>query len=215
MPAPVTLLPARDYRRERWHNQQGWTREILRTPDADAFDWRASIAEITHDTLFSPYPGYHRAQVLLQGSMLQLGFVDGRRLQLEPPHQQVQFDGAQVAACHLPSGPVHVFNAIWNPTRVALQLLHRPLVGPMLFLPQPGVEWLVHLLGGLACLRGDHGCQLDPGDSLLLRPAAGDRMLLEGSGEALLLRVADQPAQPGPGASSLLTAPPPAPPPAT
>lgn len=208
MPASVIPLPAREYRRERWHNQQGWTRQILREPDIDAFDWRASIAEISHDTLFSPYPGYHRAQVLLQGSMLQLGFVEGPRLQLEPPYQQVEFDGAQVAACHLPHGPVQVFNAIWNPIRVDLQLRRRPLVGPMLFLHQPGVEWLVHLLGGQARLRGDHGYRLDPGDSLLLRPAAGDRTLLDGSGEALLLRVSAQIPQRGPTAPTLSVVPP-------
>ena len=80
-------LPACHYRRERWRNHQGWTREILRVPDAEGFHWRASIAEIGQDTLFSPYPGYQRVQVLLQGEALRLGFVDGRRVLLErrPP----------------------------------------------------------------------------------------------------------------------------------
>lgn len=211
MSASVVPLPAHEYQRERWQNQQGWTRQIVREPDIEAFNWRASIAEITHDTLFSPYPGYQRAQVLLQGSMLQLGFVEGPRLQLEPPYQQLQFDGAQVAACHLPNGPVQVFNVIWNPTRVDLQLRRRPLVGPMLFLHEPGVEWLVHLLAGKAHLRGEPGCQLDPGDSLLLRPAAGDRSLLDGSGEALLLRVATQAAQAEPTSPTLSVVPPPTP----
>ena len=182
-------LPACHYRRERWRNHQGWTREILRTPDFDDFHWRASIAEIGQDTLFSPYPGYQRVQVLLQGEALRLGFVDGRRVLLEPPYQRASFDGADVVACHLPAGPVQVFNAIWNPAHVEAQLLHRPLVGPMVFLHEAGVEWFLHLLAGHATLRTEVACDLAQGDSLLLRPAAGDRLVLEGAGEVLLLRL--------------------------
>lgn len=189
MPSTATLFPARDYRRKRWRNQQGWTREIIQMPDIDAFDWRASIAEISHDTMFSPYPGYQRAQVLLQGEQLQLGFADGRRLQLTPPYQHTQFDGADVAACHLPSGPVHVFNVIWNPSRLGLTLLHRPLVGPMVFLHDPGIEWFIHLLDGQARCHGSIACELGAGDSLLLQPATAERLVLEGGGEMLLLRL--------------------------
>lgn len=189
MSITATLLPARDYRRERWRNQQGWTREIIRAPDTETFDWRASIAEISHDTVFSPYPGFRRAQVLLQGEELQLGFTDGRRLQLTPPYQHTQFDGSDVAACHLPCGPVHVFNVIWNPSRIDLELLHRPLVGPMIFLPSPGTEWFIYLLTGHAQVRGDTALEMAAGDSLLLRPARSERLVLEGGGEILLLRV--------------------------
>ncbi len=189
MTSKLTLLHACDYRRERWRNQQGWTREILRVPDEDAFHWRVSIAEITQDTLFSPYLGYRRAQVLLQGGVMHLGFVDGRRMQLEPPHGQAQFDGDDVAACHLPDGPVQVFNAIWNPQQVQLQLLHRPFVGTVLFPYAVGVCWLIHLLSGRASSHGTHALELNPGDSLLLQPAQGDRVVMDGHGEALLLRV--------------------------
>lgn len=189
MPTTATLLTARDYRRDRWRNQQGWTREIIRVPDTEAFDWRASIAEISHDTVFSPYPGFRRAQVLLQGEQLQLGFIDGRRLQLAPPYQHIQFDGSDIAACHLPCGPVHVFNVIWNPSHIDLELLHRPLVGPMIFLRNPGTEWFIYLLSGHAQLRGGIPLEMATGDSLLLRPASSERLVLEGGGEILLLRL--------------------------
>lgn len=189
MPDTYTHLPALHYRRERWRNQQGWTREIVRMPDTDDFRWRASIAEIGQHTLFSPYPGYRRAQVLLQGDALRLGFVDGRRVLLEPPYQRTEFDGADVVACHLPAGPVQVFNAIWNPAQVDLNLLHRPLVGPMVFLHEPGVDWFLHLLAGHATLRTQTPCELAQGDSLMLQPAAGERVVLEGAGEVLLLRL--------------------------
>ncbi|HET9049566.1 MAG TPA: HutD family protein [Chiayiivirga sp.] len=191
MPSKLTLLHACDYRRERWRNQQGWTREILRVPDQDAFHWRISIAEITQDTLFSPYLGYCRAQVLLHGQGLHLGFVDGRRMQLEPPHGQAQFDGDDVAACHLPDGPVQVFNAIWNPQQVQLQLLHRPLVGTVVFPHLEGVQWFMHMLGGHARLQGAHAHELSLGDSLVLQTAEGERIAMDGQGEALLLRIVE------------------------
>ncbi len=190
MSATLLFLPACNYRRERWRNQQGWTREILRQPDSEDFDWRASIAEISHDTLFSPYPGMHRTQVLLQGTSVQLGFVDGRRLHLKAPCQQIEFDGTEIVACHLPDGPAQVFNLIWNPDRIQLQLLRRPIVGSMVFLHEPGVEWFVHLLAGRAQASNVEKQLLDPGDSALLRAAPGERLLLEGGGEILLARLA-------------------------
>lgn len=189
MPTTAILLPARDYRRVRWRNQQGWTREIVRMPDVDDFDWRASIAEISADTMFSPYPGYRRSQVLLQGEQLQLGFTDGRRLQLLPPYQQAHFDGLDIVACHLPDGPVQVFNMIWHPSRTDLTLLHRPLVGPMVFLRDDQTEWFIHLLSGHAKLRGRIAYEMNAGDSLLLRPMNSERVVLEGAAELLLLRV--------------------------
>ena len=39
-------IPATEYRRTRWRNGRGWTREILALPDNDAWDLRLSIAEV-------------------------------------------------------------------------------------------------------------------------------------------------------------------------
>jgi len=190
MPATLRHLPANEYRRERWRNDQGWTREITRWPDADDYAWRASIAEIHRDTLFSAYPGYRRAQVLLQGNALRLGFTDGRRVTLEAPHARSEFDGADVVACHLPDGPVQVFNLIWDPQQIDARLLHRPLVGPMVFLPEEDVRWFIHLLAGTAQLKTPQPIGLAGGDSLLAQPASGERLVLEGSGEVLVVRLA-------------------------
>lgn len=191
MPDSLRLLPAHHYRRERWRNDQGWTREIVRAPQDGEFLWRASIAEINQDTLFSTYPAHRRAQALLQGEALQLGFVDGRRHTLQPPHGRIEFDGLDVVACHLPQGPVQVFNLIWRKGLIDARLLHRPLVGPMVFLHEPGVRWLVHLMSGHARVRTAETMSLESGDSLLLQPRAGERLVLEGGGEALLARLSD------------------------
>ncbi|MEJ5207481.1 HutD family protein [Denitratimonas sp. CY0512] len=190
MTSLIQALPAENYRRERWRNGHGWTRQILRQPDEDAFHWRTSIAEISQDTLFSLYPGYRRIQVLLHGQGLQLGFADGRRTLLEPPCSHIGFGGDEVVACHLVDGPVQVFNAMWDPARIDARLLHRPVVGPMVFLHEAGVEWFVHLLAGQLQLRGDAtDIRLAQGDSLRLRAAPSQRLVLDGGGEILLLRL--------------------------
>ncbi len=52
------VIPANEYRRERWRNQLGWTRQIATGGrDDQDWDWRLSIAEIERDAPFSPFPG--------------------------------------------------------------------------------------------------------------------------------------------------------------
>lgn len=68
------VIPATEYRRERWRNQLGWTREILRLGDADAWSLRLSIAEIEQDAVFSAFPGIDRELVLLHGNGMRLQF---------------------------------------------------------------------------------------------------------------------------------------------
>lgn len=188
----VTPLPAYEYRRMRWKNNLGWTREILRVPDADDFAWRVSIAEIDHDSAFSPFPGCERVLVLLEGNGMRLDFADGSSTQLDPPHARIAFAGEQALQCTLVDGPTRDFNLIWKRARVRADLMHRPLVGPMLFFREPGVQWLVYLLSGRASVKDRPELpSLDPGDSLWLRPGddAGARLILDGGGELLLARI--------------------------
>lgn len=186
-----THLPAFEYRRERWKNGLGWTREILRHPaSGEDFDWRVSIGEIERDAPFSPFPGCARELVLLSGGGLALE-IDGETRLLEPPHGRLRFSGAAAVQARLPAGPVHVFNLIWRAERFAAQLLHRPLVGPMLFFDEPGVQWLLHLMNGRAELRDQPRAPLiEAGDSLWLQ-GEGDagRIILSGGGELLAVRL--------------------------
>src|SRR5690606_6807548 len=61
-------LPACGYRRLRWRNGLGWTREVYVAAragaDGDDWDWRLSIAEIEADARYSVFPGVEREQVL-------------------------------------------------------------------------------------------------------------------------------------------------------
>ena len=193
----ATLIPANEYRRERWKNGLGWTREVLRWPlDAADWDWRVSIAEVDKGGPFSSFPGVDRELVLLSGEGMRLVFDDGESVDLRPPHGKHRFAGERALGAELFDGPTQDFNLMWRRERASATLLHRPLVGPMLFFAEPGVRWLAYLISGRATVKDQLlPLTLEQGDSVLLEPAAGDhhRLVLEGGGELLLVRIAPAP----------------------
>ncbi|MBL8255328.1 MAG: HutD family protein [Pseudoxanthomonas mexicana] len=194
MPSSSRLIPANEYRRERWKNGLGWTREIVRVPDSDAWDWRLSIAEIERDAAFSSFPGIDRELVLLRGNGLRLVFGDGRAVELMPPHDRLRFAGEEVVTGELVDGITHDFNLMWRRGRVRTELLHRPLVGPMLFFTEPGVHWVIHLIAGQATFdtASDLG-QLWTGDTaILVAGGARSRYALQGGGELLAIRIEER-----------------------
>ncbi len=186
------VIPANEYRRVRWKNGTGWTREIARMPDREDWDWRLSIAEIEQDGPFSVFPGIERELVLIRGNGLRLRFEDGEVRELQPPHERIRFAGERVVDGELLEGPTHDFNLMWRRDAISAELLHRPLVGPMLFFTEPGTSWAIHLLAGQA--RFDHASGLQDlwaGDTALL--IDGDerrRYALEGGGELLAIKLA-------------------------
>jgi len=186
------VIPANEYRRERWRNQLGWTREILRSPAQGEWDWRLSIAEIESDAEFSVFPGIDRELVLLSGNGLRLRFADGETRELQPPHDRLRFAGERAVAGELIDGRTHDFNLMWRRDRVQAQLWHRPLVGPMVIFAEPGTTWAAHLISGHARFADDSALPpLQAGDTAVF--AAGMhrlRHVLDGGGEALLVRVA-------------------------
>jgi environmental stress-induced protein Ves len=198
------VLPAHEYRRIRWRNGLGWTREILRCrlgdgagaphgadQDGDDWDWRLSIAEIERDAPFSTFPGIERELVLLSGNGLRLRFDDGECTALDPPHGRARFAGERAVTGELVDGPTHDFNLMWRRDRVEATLWHRPLVGPMILFAEPGTAWAVHLFAGQAQFADDSGLpSLAAGDTAVLQ--AGEtrlRHVLDGGGEALLVRI--------------------------
>jgi len=202
----VTLIPANEYRRERWKNGLGWTREVLRWPPAaEDWDWRVSIAEVDKAGPFSAFPGVERELVLLAGEGMRLHFEDGESVELLPPHGRHHFAGERALEAELLAGPTQDFNLMWKRERVDATLLHRPLVGPMLFFAEPGVRWVAYLLSGRAMVKDQlFPVVMEQGDSALLEPAAGDhhRLIIEGGGELLLVRVAPLSETKDPGSSS-------------
>lgn len=193
MPAARSaVIPANEYRRVRWRNGAGWTREIHAEPAGDAFDWRLSIAEIEQDAPFSRFPGVDRELVLLSGEGLRLRFEDEGVRELLPPHQRHRFRGEDAVRGELVDGRTEDFNLMWRRDAVDAALWHRPLVGTMLVFVDPGSTWVVHLLAGHARIDGDGTLPpLQQGDTALLRADAGQRTrwVLDGAGEALLVRI--------------------------
>ena len=186
-------LPANEYRRERWRNEAGWTREIHRHPEGTAeWQWRVSIAEIDHDAPFSAFPGCERELVLLAGEGMRLVFDDGEAVALSPPHDRVRFAGERPLRAELVDGPTHDFNLMWKRDAVSATLLHRPLVGPMVFFAEPGVTWLVYLMQGQAQFKDlARPLRLAQFDSVLLLPDPDGpaRLILEGGGEVLMAKI--------------------------
>ena len=197
-PDLVRHLPAYGYRRLRWRNGLGWTREIHAALAAgavddavDDWDWRLSIAEIEADASYSTFPGVEREQVLLAGEGLALDFADGGQRLLLPPRGRQGFPGDAPVQARLQDGRVEVFNLMWRPGRVATRLWHRPLVGPLLLFVEPGNSWAVHVVAGQVTVDGGRSLPLlERGDSVVLEAARGRaRHMLEGSGELLLVQV--------------------------
>ncbi len=189
----ITYIPANEYRRERWKNGLGWTREIHRGPgDAEAWDWRVSIAEVEKDGPFSSFEGVERELVLLAGEGMRLHFENGELVDLAPPHGRVRFRGEAAVRAELLSGPTQDFNLMWRRDRVNATLLHRPLVGPMLFFAEADVRWAVHVLSGRAMFKDQaEKVLMERGDTALIEPEGegGNRVILEGGGELLLARI--------------------------
>ena len=200
------VIPANEYLRTRWKNGQGWTREIIRAharpaqepahPCADCstsddWHWRLSIAEIEQDAAFSSFPGIDRELVLLHGNGLRLCFDDGEKVELQPPYQRHRFAGERTLTGELLDGPTHDFNLMWRRDAVDAELLHRPLVGTMLFFVEPGTTWAIHLLAGQARFDAESGLPpLFAGDTAILCDDEGRRRYaLDGGGELLAIKL--------------------------
>jgi len=185
------VIPANEYRRERWRNGAGWTRQIVAEPAVGEWRWRLSIAEIEQDAPFSQFPGVDRELVLLTGNGLRLRFDDGETRELQPPHERARFAGERTVHGELIDGPTQDLNLMWRRDAYSAQLWHRPLVGPMVIFAEPGATWAVHLLAGQARFADDSGLPaMEAGDTALL--GAGDtrlRHILDGGGEVLLAQL--------------------------
>ena len=205
--ADIRVIPAHENRRVRWKNGLGWTREIARVPadrahdlawtqadrsSDDEWDWRLSVAEIEQDSAFSMFPGIDRELVLLSGNGLRLRFADGSAIELLPPHGAARFAGEEAVIGELIDGRTTDFNLMWRRDAVAATLWRRPLAGAMVVFADPGDTWVVHVIAGSAGFAdGSPHSALQPGDTALIAGHNGRaRCVLEGAGEALLIRLA-------------------------
>jgi len=188
----IQLIPANEYQRTRWKNGLGWTREITRYPSQDdPWSWRLSIAEVDKDGPFSAFENVDRELILLSGEGMRLNFADDESVTLNPPHDKHRFAGERELSAELISGPTQDFNVMWQRDHFDVQVLHRPLVGPMVFFSEKNVTWAIYMLSGQAQFKDQaHLMRLQQGDTALLFPdEISGRLILDGGGEALLIKL--------------------------
>ena len=189
----MRVLRAIDYSRTRWKNDGGWTTEIARGDGqpGDDFRWRVSIANIETDGPFSSFPDVTRDLLLLEGNGIELDIDDNAPLRLSGRFERAHFDGESRVQCRLLAGATRDFNVMARRSAVRAEVVARPLVGAMVILPEPGVEWLVHVFAGHARARsGSEQLALETGASLHLDFRTNDagRVLLDGAGELVLVK---------------------------
>ena len=102
-----------------WKNGGGVTREIACYPagaDLQSFEWRISIADITHDGPFSDFSGIDRVITLLSGKGVRLVSQQGEKGDidhlLDEPFQPFYFSGDLPITADLLDGPCQDFNVM-------------------------------------------------------------------------------------------------------
>jgi uncharacterized protein len=184
-------IPADALRTQAWANGAGTTTVIASGPDESHWQWRLSMADITQDGAFSPYPDTRRQFVALDAP-IHLHFDDQRDvalLRLSVTH----FDGADAPHAHLPEGPTRAFNLMLRGDAQG-SLLARPLNGSMWLPVRESWIWFVHVLSGQAEVQaGDEHLRIDAGSSLWINAHASDRVRIEGGGELVLIHLAEEP----------------------
>lgn len=176
-----TPIPASAQRRVRWKNGAGWTTEIAARPDGD-FDWRLSVAEVDEDSEFSRFPGIDRTLLVLSGPGLTLHVGDAPPVHLQPGRAHA-FPGDLAARCTV-TAPTRDFNCMTRRGACSHTLtilvdrhIHRPA----------RTTTAVYAIDGHAELADQF--QLNPGDCILLEPAAADRPPISVRGQATLVIV--------------------------
>ena len=126
-----------------WRNGGGLTRELLAWATAahdtaavpgtapPAWTVRVSVAEITRDGPFSPYPGVDRAFAVLEGRGVVLAWPQGGTV-CRPGDEALRFDGAQAPGCRLVDGPTLDLNLMVQASagRAAMRLARPGSSGP-------------------------------------------------------------------------------------
>lgn len=139
-----------------WKNGGGVARDLLQWPDG-ADPWLTiSVADISRDGPFSPYPGTDRWFVVLQGSGVELRWDQAVR-RLRAGRAVLHFDGAEAPDCQLAGGPVSALNVLCRRGRGRLAVKS---AAPLSEAPA-GFTHFALFVREAACLRPVDGSPLD------------------------------------------------------
>ena len=131
-----------------------------------------------------------QAPVFCMPAGMQIDFDESAPLVLDQRLKFLQFSGEWTARGRLLGGAVRDFNVIVRRAAFQAEVLHRPLVGPMVFLPEAKTTWFIYVAGGHAELNDVAGMDLEAGDSLLLeRDGEARNRVLSGGGEVVLVKL--------------------------
>lgn len=114
-----------------WKNGGGSTTEIVVMPpgaDFDHFDWRISLATITQDGPFSPFPGIDRSLALVDGDGVLLDFGN-ERFVLSPSEPLIEFPGESAVEATITGGLTTDFNVMTRRGRCRHRLERRVVRG--------------------------------------------------------------------------------------
>lgn len=148
-PALVTHLTPADYREVPWRNGLGVTTEVLvQPPDAGGgFAWRISVATIARAGPFSPFPGYDRTILVLEGAGIALDFGPHGHATLARPFEPLAFAGEWPTTCSLLDGPVRALNVMVDRARVRLRTRVLPVASEAATIATGGTTLLFCLAG--------------------------------------------------------------------
>ncbi len=183
----LQVIPPSSFRRQAWANGGGTTTELAAGPDPERWLWRICVTHTNADGDLQRLPGVRRQLAPLDGN-LQLRFADGGTLEARRL-QALCFDGDRHATRHWPDEPGRELDLTMR-HGVDGDLVVRPLLGSMVLLPRADTRWFAYLLGGQADVgAGDERLPLEAGHAAWIRPRAGTRVLIDGGGEIVLVRL--------------------------
>lgn len=165
-----------------WKNGGGTTTEIFVAPEnaglaGQPFDWRVSIADVAGDGPFSPFPGYDRHIMAIEGRGMMLDGGPQGPIDLTRPFVPRSFSGDWPVSGRLVSGPVRDFNLMARRGRYASRLEMREAASD-LRLDAASSILLIHLFDGELTAAGHllaagETLILDPGEATIAKPLAG------------------------------------------
>ncbi|MCW5610492.1 MAG: HutD family protein [Rubrivivax sp.] len=92
-----------------WRNGGGTTRVLLTWPDELHWRLRVSVATISADGPFSPFPGVERWFAVIEGAGVRLALPEGTAV-LQPGDAPRRFDGEAAPGCTLLDGATQDLN---------------------------------------------------------------------------------------------------------
>ena len=184
----ITLYSKSDFKDCPWKNGKGVTKELLKSGNGTAYDWRLSIATVDEDGEFSDFSGYNRVLFLLSGSGIHLqhnGLTESSSNFLNKQGQAARFNGGWKTTGKLVSKGITDFNLIANNSTVLIHTAE--FISSKGSVTSPAKAVLLFYSLSESSLRLDHSNTLTIPESTLLRVDGHEENVLSiESGEGFL-----------------------------